>query len=115
MKVAITTTAAILMAGAFAWAPVYSATGDSGQTYTAPATGAQAPAVQPPAGGNQPSESMMPGKDSATCARLDKDSDGYITWPEFKASGQSNKVFKSADAEHRGKLNMEECGKALSS
>ncbi len=110
MKLATTTTAAILMAGVLAWAPVYSATGDSGQTYSNPASGAQAPAA-----GSQPSESMMPGKDSATCARLDKNSDGFITWPEFKASGKPNKVFKSADAEHHGKLNMEECSKALAS
>lgn len=105
-----TTTAAILVAGAFAWAPVYSATGDSGQTYTEPA-----PAAQSPGAGAQSSESMMPNGNSATCARLDKNSDGFITWPEFKASGKPNKVFKSADAEHQGKLSMEECSKALSS
>jgi hypothetical protein len=134
MKAIKTTTVTMMVAGflgACAWAPVYSAYQASGQTYTkpaapppgtqyqgaytepAPAT-AQAPSVQSPVGA-APAEKIMPEKKLQACARLDKDRDGYVSMSEFKASGKPAKVFKGADVGHRGKLNMEQCNKALTS
>lgn len=129
-----TTTVTMMVAGflgACAWAPVYSAYQDSGQTYTKPAApppgtqyqgaytepapaAAQAPSVQSPVGA-APAEKIMPEKKLEACARLDKNRDGYISMSEFKASGKPAKVFKGADVGHRGKLNMEQCNKALTS
>ncbi|HYP67382.1 MAG TPA: hypothetical protein VEP67_03920 [Thiobacillaceae bacterium] len=133
-----TAAAAMLVAGilgAYAWAPAYSASQDSGKTYTEPAagtpppgtqypgaytepapgaqSGAQSPGAQSPAAA-EPAEKIMPGKSATVCARLDKNRDGYISLAEFRASGKPKKLFKSADVGHRGKLNMEECSKALS-
>lgn len=115
MKAANITTMAMLVAGilgVYAWAPVYSASQDSGPSYTESAPGAQAPSVQSPVGA-APAEIIMPGKKPDACARLDKNQDGYISLSEFKASGKPIKLFKGADVGRRGKLNMEECNKAL--
>ena len=100
--------------GAYAWAPVYSA--DSG-SYSQPAPGAQSgeqsQTAQTPAAA-EPAEKIMPGNNSDVCARLDKNQDGFISLAEFKASGKPAKLFKNADVAKRGKLNMEECNKAMS-
>ena len=121
MKAPIPTAAAMLVAGilgAYAWAPAYSAVQDSGQTYSQPAPGAQAPGAESPGtqtpAAAEPAEKIMPQKKADVCARLDKNRDGYISSVEFKSSGKPHKLFKSADVGHRGKLNMEECNKALS-
>lgn len=50
---------------------------------------------------------------SNSCTQLDTNHDGYISKKEFMASGMSSKDFKLADATNRGKLNMEECTRAL--
>jgi hypothetical protein len=116
MKTPIPTAVAMLVAGmlgAYAWAPAYSAVQDSAQTYSQPAPGAQSPGTQTPAAA-EPAEKIMPQKKADVCARLDKNRDGYISSAEFKSSGKPHKLFKSADVGHRGKLNMEECNKALS-
>jgi hypothetical protein len=121
MRAPNTTAIAVLAAGilgAYAWGSAYSASysasPDSGQSYTQPAApSAQSPGTQTPAA-SEPAEKIMPGKNSDTCARLDKNHDGFISKAEFKASGKPQKMFKSADVGHRGKLNMEECSKALS-
>lgn len=108
MKVRYPTLMAMLMAtvlGAYVGAPAFSAD----QSYSSP--GAQAPAeTQSPMA--QPGE-KAPASKPDVCARLDANHDGYITKKEFKQSKKPSKVFTTADITHRGKLNMEECSKAL--
>lgn len=78
--------------------PAYSA-GQYGSSPSAPAPAAQ------PYGGADPM--------SNSCTQLDTNHDGYISKKEFEKSGLPSKDFKVADATNRGKLNMEECTRAL--
>jgi hypothetical protein len=79
--------------------PAYSAD-QYGSSPSAPAS-----AAQPTHSGADPM--------SNSCTQLDANHDGYISKKEFMASGMSSKEFKVADAANRGKLNMEECTRAL--
>jgi hypothetical protein len=60
-------------------------------------------------------EQIMPDKAKQACARLDKDHSGYLTTKEFKGIKQPLADFKSADLNHDGRLDMQECAKVLKS
>lgn len=115
-----TATLAALVLSAYAWGPSYAV--DAGaQQYPGkePAATQGQPMDSSPGGASQGAEAPTPAqlmerKIQDVCARTDKDLDGYISQSEFKDTKKSSKVFKTADADRDGRLNLQECEKALS-
>jgi EF hand len=104
-----------LVLGGFALAPGFAAT--SGQQTE--------PQAQPPGQSSSPSgmssqqqkspAQLMQGKIQQVCQTADKNHDGYISKSEFKSLKKDAKIsFKTADVGHKGRLNMQECAKAVS-
>lgn len=59
-------------------------------------------------------ESLMPDQVQRHCKTADKNQDGYISRTEFKSLKKTAKLdFKAADTGKRGRLNMQDCAKAL--
>jgi hypothetical protein len=81
-----------LFLSSYAWAPAFAAT----------------PEQQP--GAAMPSQTEKMGE---TCARLDKDQDGYLSISEWKALKLDAKAFKVADADQDGRLDLAECAKTV--
>ena len=49
------------------------------------------------------------------CSRADTDLNGYLSESEFALLGKSAANFQTADVDHDGQLNLEECERALDS
>lgn len=110
---------AALLLSAYAWGPSFAVSpGEKPYPSQAPAASQSQPMAPAQGGASQSSEAQSPAqlmqqKIQDVCARTDKDLDGYISKSEFKDAKKSDKVFKTADADHDGRLNLQECEKAL--
>ena len=118
---AITTLLALLLGGLFS-ASIFAVTPD-------PSTGStEAPASSSTTGsssssGSEPGmsgestagqDSLMQDKIQRNCKTADKNKDGYISKTEFKSLKKTAKLdFKAADTNKRGRLDMQDCVKAL--
>lgn len=99
---------AILFLGTTVLAPASAATSEDNLKSQASAPAYPESMVPTTAGAP---EQITPSKSQVVCARLDKDKDGYLSKNEFKGAKKTSDIFKTADANKDGRLDMKECEK----
>ncbi len=104
--------------GGFALAPSFAETpgqqaGPQGMQPKAESSAQPPQSGTPEQKGNSPAQ-LIQDKIQQACQRADKNHDGYISKSEYKALQKVAKIdFKKADSNHKGRLDMAACAKAL--